>query len=594
MAREAPANRVGSRRSNVTMSFLFVEDVNIVIHDGIVITILKDYRRSLHPLQQVYQDGLVPQASGIYGANSPLCSPTILDICNTDIQQGSALLKRLNDISALAKLAERYIRLRSHMIPVPAFLAQTTIASLEEDPSIEKMSTRDQLAKSILITGNTCRELELEVYTSPNTFCKMFTGPALRWEALGLLFTWAALALLNSPADDSLAAKLIAAHEANKARKYAPASEVLLWLLHESLTLTLQFYGDCSKFAIYTHQAIIVALKASLHFYGKLIVLGHQAWQRLSDLATEVLDPTIVKLGARIPFIFTQTRRKIIASAYWIDKSLASLHGQVPRITCLPQGFETPLDIDDDELLLKGFDLLHSHSSDWNQSGYTCPATYIRARYILGAFRDELFQLSLIASTADRLPKLENLSRRYRAAWLEMPNKLHYRDTDQVEAMPYMTSFPQLLLFLDYLQGEYLIYKELGGTIESTRPQLLWHCKRTLNIVISLFGSPKMRAQTSPLERIRVGVLYGVPCAEYTILSLKKHSGDNELKDQLPSPLELIRNISALVSCLNQEYHADDQLKLFYIDTYRSLERALNDILNSKQIYTLGFGSGTS
>lgn len=97
-----------------------------------------------------------------------------------------------------------------------------------------------------------------------------------------------------------------------------------------------------------------------------------------------------------------------------------------------------------------------------------------------------------------------DLSRRYRAAWLEMPNKLHYRDTDQVEAMPYMTSFSQLLLFLDYLQGEYLIYKELGGTIESTRPQLLWHCKRTLNIVISLFASPKMRAQTSPLERIRV------------------------------------------------------------------------------------------
>ena len=85
-----------------------------------------------------------------------------------------------------------------------------------------------------------------------------------------------------------------------------------------------------------------------------------------------------------------------------------------------------------------------------------------------------------------------------------MPINLHHKDTDQVEAMPYMTSFPQLLLFLDFLQGEYLIYKELNNIIESMRPQLLWHCKRTLNIVISLFASPKMRAQTSPLERIRV------------------------------------------------------------------------------------------
>lgn len=97
-----------------------------------------------------------------------------------------------------------------------------------------------------------------------------------------------------------------------------------------------------------------------------------------------------------------------------------------------------------------------------------------------------------------------HLYRRYRAAWLEMPKKLHYRDTDQVPTMPHMASFPQLLLFLDYLQGEYLIYKELTGIVENTRPQLLWHCSRTLNIVISLFTSPKMRMETSLLDRIRV------------------------------------------------------------------------------------------
>ena len=85
-----------------------------------------------------------------------------------------------------------------------------------------------------------------------------------------------------------------------------------------------------------------------------------------------------------------------------------------------------------------------------------------------------------------------------------MPKKLHYRDPDQVQPMPYMTSFPQLLLSLDYLQGEYIIYRELTGIVESTRPQLLWHCRRTLNIVISLFASPKMRTETSLLDRIRV------------------------------------------------------------------------------------------
>ncbi|KNG87347.1 hypothetical protein ANOM_003949 [Aspergillus nomiae NRRL 13137] len=467
-----------------------------------------DGRGSITEDVQVYQEGLDTQPSRINGANYPSPSPTIRNICTTDIQQGSTLLKRLTDISTLANLAERFVQSRSHGTPIPVLLAQTVITSLAEDPSIEKMSTGDQLAKSIMITGNTCRELELGVYVSPDSLCKRFTGSAIRWEALGLLFTWVTLALLHSPTDDRVAANFIATH-------------------------------------------------------------GHQTWQRLGDLATEALDPTIVKPGAG--------NRK---------------------------DFEIPLDIDDDALLAKGFprsESLHSRVNDSNQSDSVCSATYIRARYILGGFRDELLQLSHAVSSINRLPKLKDLSWRYRATWLEMPINLHHKDTDQVEAMPYMTSFPQLLLFLDFLQGEYLIYKELSNIIESMRPQLLWHCKRTLNIVISLFAFPKMRAQTSPLERIRVtslficqGVLYGVPCAEYLILTLKEYNGNNGLHGHSPSPVELIRNISALISSLEHEYHSDDQLSLPYIKTYRNLGCALNDILESKEISALGCDTGPS
>ncbi|KAE8380894.1 hypothetical protein BDV26DRAFT_289981 [Aspergillus bertholletiae] len=517
---------------------------------------------------QVDQEVSVTQPSDMYGANSPPPSPAIHDICTTDIQQGSTLLKRLNQISTLAKLAEQYIRLQGHMIPIPAFLAKKAIASLEEDPSIEKMSTRDQLATSIIITGNTCRELELEACTSPNDVCKAFTGPALRWEALGLLFTWAALALLHSHVDDSLAANLCI----SLCKEYAPANEVLLWLLHECLILSAQFYGDCS----------------------------HQTWQRLGDLATEALDPTIAKLDAgnmAVPFLLTQSRRKILASAYWMDKSLASVYGQVPRISCLPQDFEIPLDIDDDEPFVKGFprsELLNLHSTEWNYSGYTCPATYIRARYILSSFRDKLLHLSFTASTVNRLPELKHLYQRYRTAWLEMPKRLHYRDNDQVQAIPYMTSFPQLLIFLDYLQGEYLIYKEFSGIIESMRPQILWQCKRILSIVIGLFVSPKMRTETSPLERIRAAMLYGVPCAEYLIFALKEYNGYSKGYDHSPPPLELIRNISDLTSSLEQEFRVDDQLNVSYIHIFWNLECALNDLLDLKQICALGYDLDTS
>ena len=161
------------------------------------------------------------------------------------------------------------------------------------------------------------------------------------------------------------------------------------------------------------HQAIIIALETSQHFYNKLIVVGHQTWQRLGDLATEALDPVLGKPGAgklSVPFFLAQSRRKIIASAYWIDKSFASFHGQIPRIPCLPQDFEIPLDMDDDELLAKGFprsESLYSRASNSIQLDSACSATYIRARYILGSFRHELLQLSHAASTVNRLPKLK-------------------------------------------------------------------------------------------------------------------------------------------------------------------------------------------
>ena len=58
--------------------------------------------------------------------------------------------------------------------------------------------------------------------------------------------------------------------------------------------------------------------------------------------------------------------------------------------------------------------------------------------------------------------------------------------------------------------------------------------------------------------------------------------------------MELIRNISALISSLEHEYHSNDQLSLSYFDAYRNLECALNDMLDSKQICALGCDTGTS
>ena len=103
--------------------------------------------------------------------------------------------------------------------------------------------------------------------------------------------------------------------------------------------------------------------------------------------------------GEDIPFFLQKCRRKLFAAAYRSDKSLAIFLGRPPRIPLQYSDIRPPLDISDESLAAKGQTLdavlLSVDKNGCNTQRKIWPAGFIRLRYIMSAFREEILEISL-------------------------------------------------------------------------------------------------------------------------------------------------------------------------------------------------------
>ena len=103
--------------------------------------------------------------------------------------------------------------------------------------------------------------------------------------------------------------------------------------------------------------------------------------------------------GEDIPFFLQECRRKVFAAAYRSDKILATFLGRPPRIPLQYSDVRPPLDISDESLVAKGQTLdavlLSVDKNGWNTQRKIWPAGFIRLRYIMSAFREEILEISL-------------------------------------------------------------------------------------------------------------------------------------------------------------------------------------------------------
>lgn len=100
----------------------------------------------------------------------------------------------------------------------------------------------------------------------------------------------------------------------------------------------------------------------------------------------------------------------MFAAAYRTDKSLCTFLGRLPRIPRLYCDMKSPLDIIDEDLMLEGpaleAILSKLDAGGWNRDEVIQPASFMRLRYIMSFFREEILELSLGSRSANMVYKL--------------------------------------------------------------------------------------------------------------------------------------------------------------------------------------------
>ncbi|KAF4261531.1 hypothetical protein CNMCM8057_001831 [Aspergillus fumigatus] len=222
-------------------------------------------------------------------------------------------------------------------------------------------------------------------------FHRLYTGSCLRLEILGVVYALAGRASqfgLGEPKNKLLssrfARRMLAASDTalETCRYLSPVNDLTLWLLHENLLLST-------------------------------LVLGHSSsvtWHRLGELATCIFELGLHQdLDERIdlPDFLLESRRRLFAAVYQLDKSIVTFLGRPPRISRRHSNCRLPLDISDEALT--GSRELAQRSV--TAEGWSCHAVYqrsawIRVRFLISTFREEILELSLTKPSENREEQL--------------------------------------------------------------------------------------------------------------------------------------------------------------------------------------------
>lgn len=111
------------------------------------------------------------------------------------------------------------------------------------------------------------------------------------------------------------------------------------------------------------------------------------------------------KSSDQIPEFLLESRRRSFAAAFSIDKSIATFLGRPPRIPSRYSDCSLPLDVSDNAFMSDDGNLRYSlgelDAHGWNTSGNCYPTSWMRTRFIVCKFRDEILDVSVQKSTAE-------------------------------------------------------------------------------------------------------------------------------------------------------------------------------------------------
>ncbi|KAK1252161.1 hypothetical protein MKX08_003348 [Trichoderma sp. CBMAI-0020] len=247
---------------------------------------------------------------------------------------------------------------------------------------------RTDLAKLRELSGTICintRRILKEDHEDGLEWLESFSGPKLRWEAVGIMFLYVALGALHaSSAADSR--RLIGHYTEycssciTLANMGGSSGSLMLLLLYKRSVLHACMHGDTSL----PYWKFHAETAAMLTFSGFHV-------DRPCGTSTPSSKP--------IASISTEARRRIVCQIFIADKFLAAFVGRPALLTRRFCSLQLPLDFDDAVLLSdkETFQrhLLRLDNGGWDMDGRLHSVSILRVRTMIAIIRDEILEIGL-------------------------------------------------------------------------------------------------------------------------------------------------------------------------------------------------------
>jgi hypothetical protein len=237
-----------------------------------------------------------------------------------------------------------------------------------------------------LLSSNTAKPL-IEDELESEAWLSSFSGRNLRWESLGILFAYWALATLSENP-----------HRRDLLRKSDQGRAPMTAVYKEAAEICIQLCRGCKPNSLLLYLTYRTAILESmitgdaapsfwrLHSEG-IALLTYLGLHALQD--GKPYTPTAAK----------ESRRRLVSQLFVIDKVAASFSGRPPllgrkyMLTPLPLDLSDEVLMSDPETIAREVEALDENG--WNRKGERHASTIIRARRKLAWVNDEVMEVAL-------------------------------------------------------------------------------------------------------------------------------------------------------------------------------------------------------
>ncbi|RDW67611.1 hypothetical protein BP6252_09007 [Coleophoma cylindrospora] len=392
-----------------------------------------------------------------------------------------------------------------------------------------------------------------------------FGGPRLRWEMIGVVFTWAGFAIKHSQEWDPLFRL-----EEMKDMNRKSAAEVMKQCASNCLDLCDTDDAEVNDILVvlmknrWKLQSIIVSDESDRLRIGSGMVVGAFITAGLHRL------PHFTRITAN-----SQYRTCLAASLYYLDKCESLFTGRPPLFNRDFCHCPLPLDLAEDELFNGPDNLANAvaklDANGWNTDGKIHPTTWLRALCLQLPIREGILHFSLGVNVQFAKVDIDNLTTQLNGIVDSYPAHLQFatrsqnlsktRDPSSSSAREF---YIKSRLQLDVLQCHFLLQRLSVSRGFVSGQKLLDVAVQMMNVVLSLWLNRDELIHFN-FAFDWVVVCYGIPCAGVLCVELLKTAKAHSESERPPlsfSKSDVIQSLTIFIAYLNWIRPSDGNAEL--------------------------------